>query len=172
MIAAALWFGVTAIVIIPKKVKYSNVKYMKYKYQANFRRFHSNDAMKQKMPLQMTDCMKTYGNSIVTCFRKMMRIYLLSNGYNITTRLVQEISRIQKNNGRLHTWANANARGEYILAAFSLYETNRSTDTTGCTAVAFVIPMNRTAAYIDPIALKISCWVPLHQQFNFCQKMR
>lgn len=46
MMAAALWLGVTAIVIIPKKVKYSNVKYIKYRYQKNFRKFHSNDAMK------------------------------------------------------------------------------------------------------------------------------
>ena len=70
---------------------------------------------------------------------------------------MQQICKTMENNGRLHTWENANARGEYILAALSLYETNRSTETTGCTAVAFVIPIKRTAAYIDPMAFDISC---------------
>lgn len=45
-IAATLWFGVSEVVIIPKKVKYISVKYMKYTYQRNFHKFHSKAAMK------------------------------------------------------------------------------------------------------------------------------
>lgn len=60
-------------------------------------------------------------------------------------------------NNRSNTWAKANGKAEYVPAALSLYDTNLSTETTGWTAVAFVIPMNSTAAYIDPMALKISC---------------
>lgn len=59
------------------------------------------------------------------------------------------------------TWAYANGKAEYIPAALSRYETNLSIETTGWTAVAFVIPMNRTAAYIEPMALNKSCWVSL-----------
>lgn len=44
--AATLWLGVTEVVIIPKNVKYSKVKYMKYMYQRNFHMFHSKEAMK------------------------------------------------------------------------------------------------------------------------------
>ena len=40
--AAMLWLGVTATVIIPYNVKYSNVKYVNKMYQKNFIRLHSN----------------------------------------------------------------------------------------------------------------------------------
>lgn len=57
----------------------------------------------------------------------------------------------------IHTCAKANGRAEYIPAALSLYDTNLSIKITGCTDEQFVIPINRTAAYMDPIALNISC---------------
>ena len=39
----AMWkFGVIATDIMPKKVKYSNVKYMKNMYHKNLAAFHSN----------------------------------------------------------------------------------------------------------------------------------
>lgn len=42
MIAAMLSFGVNPTAIIPKNVKYSNVKYMKNRYQMNLATVHSN----------------------------------------------------------------------------------------------------------------------------------
>lgn len=62
------------------------------------------------------------------------------------------------------TCANAKGSAEYIPAALSRYETNLSMETTGCAAVALVIPMKRTAAYIDPIALNNCCWVSLYMK--------
>lgn len=59
------------------------------------------------------------------------------------------------------TWAIANDKDEYIPAALSLYETNLSTERTGWTAVAFVMPMKRIAEYMDPMALNRSCCVSL-----------
>jgi hypothetical protein len=63
------------------------------------------------------------------------------------------------------TCAKANGRAEYIPAALSRYETNLSTETTGCTADALVIPINRTAAYMDPIALNNSCTFSLEEKY-------
>jgi hypothetical protein len=59
------------------------------------------------------------------------------------------------------TRENAKGNAEYIPAARSLYDTNLSMEITGWTEVALVIPMKRTAAYMAPMALNISCWVSL-----------
>ena len=39
-----------------------------------------------------------------------------------------------------------------------------SIETTGWAAVALVIPMNKVAVYIDPMALNKSCWVSLSKK--------
>lgn len=51
MIAATWKFGVIATVIMPKKVKYSNVKYMKHMYRKNLAAFHSNVIIEYTMML-------------------------------------------------------------------------------------------------------------------------
>lgn len=83
----------------------------------------------------------------------------MSNEYTVCVYIYLYVcsSDLKRDEAGSRAWAKANGSAEYIPAALSLYETNLSTYTTGCTDVAFVIPMNKTAAYIDPIALDISC---------------
>lgn len=45
IMAATLWLGVAAVVIIPKKVKYNIVKYINNMYHKNFEAVHSKAAV-------------------------------------------------------------------------------------------------------------------------------
>lgn len=81
---------------------------------------------------------------------------------------------------QIQTREKAKGSAEYIPAALSRYETNLSIEMTGWTDVAFVIPINNTAAYMEPIAFNISCWVPLSGwknnyisfRFSLCQNLQ
>lgn len=58
MMAAMLWFGVTATVIIPYNVKYKNVRYMKRRYHRNLLTVQSNPIMAYTITPYITACIK------------------------------------------------------------------------------------------------------------------
>lgn len=78
--AAMLWLGVTATVIIPYKVKYNKVKYVKKMYQKNLTTVHSNPIIAYTTTPYISVWVKMCGSSTTTCIVNIL-IRPIFNGH-------------------------------------------------------------------------------------------